>query len=106
MKYPRGGDNPAAFGFCGCVNKTAGAVDIMDIAILLLAVTAFLAYANGANDNFKGVSTLYGSGTLGYRPALTLATIGQIAGSAASVLLADTLVKAFAGKGQGNRMNL
>jgi len=37
--------------------------------ILLLLGTLFLAYANGANDNFKGVATLYGSQTLGYRPA-------------------------------------
>lgn len=65
----------------------------------LLAVTLFLAYANGANDNFKGVATLYGSGTLTYRQALALATAGQIAGSAASVVLADGLVKAFSGKG-------
>jgi PiT family inorganic phosphate transporter len=71
----------------------------LELAALPLAATLFLAYANGANDNFKGVSTLYGSGTLGYREALTLATAGQIAGSAASVLLADTLVKAFSGKG-------
>ena len=71
----------------------------MDIALGLLAVTLFLAYSNGANDNFKGVSTLYGSGTLTYRRALTLATLGQIAGSAASVLLADNLVKAFSGRG-------
>ncbi len=71
----------------------------MDLTLLLLAATLFLAYANGANDNFKGVSTLYGSGTLGYGRALILATLGQIAGSAASVFLADTLVKAFSGKG-------
>ena len=71
----------------------------MTLLILLLAVTLFLAYANGSNDNFKGVSTLYGSNTLTYGQALQLATIGQVAGSAASVLLADTLVKAFAGKG-------
>ena len=71
----------------------------MDVVLLLLAVTMFLAYSNGANDNFKGISTLYGSGTLGYAQALKIATIGQIAGSAASVLLADNLVKAFSGKG-------
>jgi inorganic phosphate transporter, PiT family len=69
------------------------------ILSLLLAATLFLAYANGANDNFKGVATLYGSGTLAYNRALALATFGQIAGSASSVLLADALVKAFSGKG-------
>lgn len=66
---------------------------------LLIAATLFLAYANGANDNFKGCSTLYGSNTLSYESALKLATLSQIAGSAASVFLADTLVKAFSGKG-------
>ena len=71
----------------------------MEIALGLLAVTLFLAYSNGANDNFKGVSTLYGSGTLTYTQALWMATFGQVAGSAASVFLADTLVKAFSGKG-------
>lgn len=28
------------------------------------------AYGNGANDNYKGVATLYGSGTTDYRGAL------------------------------------
>lgn len=69
------------------------------LAALLIATTLFLAYANGANDNFKGCSTLYGSNTLSYRGALVVATAAQLAGSAASVLLADTLVKAFSGKG-------
>ena len=31
--------------------------------IILVLIVAFLAYANGANDNFKGVATLFGSGT-------------------------------------------
>ncbi|MEE8348745.1 MAG: inorganic phosphate transporter, partial [Acidobacteriota bacterium] len=40
----------------------------MLIALLLAAV--FLAYANGANDNFKGVATLFGSQSSSYRQAL------------------------------------
>jgi hypothetical protein len=32
------------------------------IAFLILA-TCFLAYSNGANDNFKGVASLFGSRT-------------------------------------------
>jgi PiT family inorganic phosphate transporter len=32
----------------------------MLLVALLFAGTLFLAYANGANDNFKGVATLYG----------------------------------------------
>jgi len=32
--------------------------------IVIVAVTLFVAYANGANDNFKGVATLFGSGVV------------------------------------------
>ena len=67
--------------------------------IVLLIVTFFLAYANGANDNFKGVATLYGSRTLNYKAALTLATLATLAGSISSVYLADGLIKSFSGKG-------
>ena len=70
----------------------------MLIALLALAALA-LAYANGANDNFKASATLYGSGTLGYSGARALATAAQIAGSIASVALAGALIKAFGGKG-------
>ncbi len=66
---------------------------------LLIAAGLALAYANGANDNFKGVATVYGSGQLSYGPALRLATVSQIAGSLASAILATALVKAFSGKG-------
>ena len=52
----------------------------MTFALLLLAV-AFLAYSNGANDNFKGVASLYGSGTVTYRVALAWATAATFAGS-------------------------
>jgi inorganic phosphate transporter, PiT family len=67
--------------------------------LLLTIVTLFLAYANGANDNFKGVASIYGSGTASYRTSLTWATVAQVAGSLASVYLADTLLKQFSGKG-------
>lgn len=66
--------------------------------LLLIAATALVAFANGANDNFKAVATAYGSGTLGYRPALRLATVAQLAGSVASVALAWSLVRTFGGK--------
>ena len=66
---------------------------------LLFAATLFLAYANGANDNFKGVATLYGSGIASYRQAITLATAATLAGSVASVFLAADLVRTFSGKG-------
>lgn len=67
--------------------------------VLLFLMALFVAYANGANDNFKGVATLYGSNVASYRTAITLATITTAAGALASVLLAAALVKAFSGKG-------
>ncbi len=66
---------------------------------LAVVVGAFLAYANGANDNFKGVATLYGSGTATFRWALRWATLAQVAGSLAALLLAEGLIAAFSGKG-------
>ncbi len=68
------------------------------MAMLILAVY-WLAYSNGANDNFKGVATLYGSGTVSYRTALTWTTIATLAGSVLSILLAGSLAKSFTGKG-------
>ncbi len=70
----------------------------MSIAIILLA-TLCLAYANGSNDNFKGVATLFGSGTTHYRKALGWATITTFLGSITAVFLAETLLKTFSGKG-------
>ncbi len=66
---------------------------------LLLSATLLLAFVNGANDNFKGVATLYGSGVLPYRMALLLAASSTVAGSLASVVLASGLAKAFSAKG-------
>ena len=47
----------------------------MGIGLTLLVAALLLAFANGANDNFKGVATLLGSGTAGYRAALSWATV-------------------------------
>ncbi|MBI2299761.1 MAG: inorganic phosphate transporter [Armatimonadetes bacterium] len=69
------------------------------MAILILLATLFLAYANGANDNFKGVATLFGSRSCGYRRAIGWATVTTLAGSLCSLLLAGSLAKAFTGKG-------
>lgn len=71
----------------------------MIVAFALLAATLFLAFNNGANDNFKGVATLYGSNIASYRTALLIATVATFAGCIASVFLAGTLLKAFSGKG-------
>ena len=70
----------------------------MTLALLILAVF-WLAYSNGANDNFKGVATLYGSGTLTFQSALSWATVATLAGSVLSIALAGSLLKSFSGKG-------
>lgn len=66
--------------------------------LLLLAVLS-VAFANGANDNFKGVATLLGCGKAGYGRALGYATLATLAGSAAALLLGGALARSFSGKG-------
>ncbi|MBI5757680.1 MAG: inorganic phosphate transporter [Planctomycetales bacterium] len=70
----------------------------MTTFVLILAAMC-LAYANGANDNFKGVATLFGSGTTTYRTALTWATVTTLLGSLAAVVLAQQLTTNFSGRG-------
>ena len=64
---------------------------------LLMAAALFVAFSNGANDNFKGFATVWGSDTLSYHQALTLATVATVAGSVASLMLAESLVQQFSG---------
>ena len=71
----------------------------MTILIILFLSTCFLAYSNGANDNFKGVATLFGSKTTNYKYAIWWATITTFAGSMASIFFAHGLVSTFSGKG-------
>ena len=70
----------------------------MTEAAILVAVVC-LSYANGANDNFKGVATLFGSGTTNYRGALAWATGATFLGSLMAVFLAGELLASFSGKG-------
>lgn len=67
--------------------------------LAVFVTTVFLAYANGANDNFKGVVTLFGSQTTNYKVAIWWATVTTFAGSVCSVILANALLKNFSGKG-------
>lgn len=69
----------------------------MELLLALMCVTA-LAGANGANDNFKGVATLFGSGVADYRKALHWATVTTLAGSIAAIWLTAHLVATFSGK--------
>src|SRR6266496_2598714 len=71
---------------------------LMTLVLLFLA-TCFLAYSNGANDNFKGVASLFGSRTSGYRTAISWATVTTFAGSVISIFLAQTLLTKFSSKG-------
>lgn len=71
----------------------------MILTILIVLAALWLAYGNGANDNFKGVATLYGSNTTTYKGALWWATATTFAGSVVSVALARKLIVTFSGKG-------
>lgn len=73
---------------------------LADPSVVALAVAALLlAAANGANDNAKGVATLYGSGLLGFRPAMAWAGLTTLAGSLAAVSFSGGLLQRFTGKG-------
>lgn len=69
------------------------------MTFLIFAAICFLAYSNGANDNFKGVASLLGSRTASYRTALRWATITTLLGSICSFFLATSLLSKFSGKG-------
>ncbi len=69
------------------------------ISLLLFVMVVFLGYANGANDNFKGVASIYGSKTASYRVSLIWATATTALGSAFSFILANGLLQQFSGKG-------
>ncbi len=56
-----------------------------------------LAFANGANDNFKGVATLWGTGRYRYRAVLLWGTLCTFAGSLLAMTLAQRLVELFNG---------
>ncbi len=69
------------------------------LLIFLFIAALFLSYSNGANDNFKGVATLFGGGVLSFKKALIWSTVTTVLGSITSVFLAEKLVKNFSGKG-------
>ena len=67
--------------------------------VFLLVTTLFLSYSNGANDNYKGVATLWGSSTTSYRGALLFATVATLLGSFLSLSISTRLIPVFSGKG-------
>lgn len=69
------------------------------ILVFTIIAVIFLAFSNGANDNFKGVATLFGSKTTSYKLALFWATVTTLAGSLVALFLAQKLLENFTGKG-------
>ena len=70
----------------------------MLIALLILAA-CFVAFTNGANANFKGVASLYGSGTTSLRVAVWWGTAATFAGAITAIFFAQGLLKSFGGRG-------
>lgn len=70
----------------------------MTLTALFIAVCC-VAYTNGANANFKGVASLYGSGTTTLRTAAVWGTVATFAGSVTALFLASELLATFGGKG-------
>lgn len=71
----------------------------MTYSLVLLVAVLFVAFANGANDGFKGVATLVGTQTTGYPSALGWAIATTFAGSITALVLSERLVKTFSGAG-------
>ena len=69
------------------------------VLVMIAFAGVLLAYANGANDNFKGVATLFGSATADYRNALLWATLTTALGALTALVLARGLLSAFSGDG-------
>jgi len=73
------------------------------MVVLLIAAVLLVAFANGANDNAKGVATLVGSRMAALKPALTWANLTTFLGAVAAIPMAlyvnTDLVKAFGGSG-------
>ncbi|HLF85649.1 MAG TPA: inorganic phosphate transporter [Nitrospiria bacterium] len=67
-------------------------------SVLLIAVL-ILAFANGANDNAKGVATLRGSGLASYTTTIFWGTICTLIGSLLSVRFGTKLIPLFNGRG-------
>src|SRR6267378_3989994 len=65
-------------------------------SILIISVV-LLSFANGANDNFKGVATLWGSGLTTYQRAIAWGTGFTFFGSLAAIWLGRALAAKFSG---------
>jgi len=64
---------------------------------LLILSVLLLSFANGANDNFKGVATLWGSGLTTYQRAIAWGTGFTFVGSLGAIWLGSALAAKFSG---------
>jgi len=71
----------------------------MWIGILILGFAVALAFANGANDNSKGVATLIGGGLLSRKQAILYAGAATLLGSMVAIWFGAELASKFKGKG-------
>ncbi len=62
---------------------------------LVIAAVGLLSFANGANDNFKGVATLWGVGRTSYKRALAWATLFTLLGSLVAIWLGSGIAAKF-----------
>ncbi len=69
------------------------------MVFLFIIIIFFLSFSNGANDNFKGVATIWGSRTLNFRSALLLANASTFLGSVMATVLGYQILRVFSGKG-------
>jgi inorganic phosphate transporter, PiT family len=67
--------------------------------ILLFLAAILLCYSNGANDNFKGFATVWGSGASDFDTAKLFATVATVAGAITALYIAHDLVASFSGRG-------
>lgn len=67
--------------------------------IILVIAVLMLSFSNGANDNFKGVASLWGSKSTSFKQALSWATLTTMSGSITAYFFAERLLKNFSGKG-------
>ena len=67
------------------------------MSFLLIAAVGLLSFANGANDNFKGVATLWGAGRTTYKRALAWATAFTFLGSLVAIWAGGGLAAKFSG---------
>jgi PiT family inorganic phosphate transporter len=73
-------------------------VSLAPLLLVTLAACA-LAFANGANDNVKGVATLIGAGRLSPRAGIAFGTGATLLGSLTAMALAGDLLRRFGGRG-------